>query len=217
MTGTAEPTENKPGGPRPALRRAAKSAPFVLAAVAVVVGVVLVAVFGVRAYNVYFDEYPVQETRDAATQAAEQAVLNITTIDPADVDGFRKRAEASLTGKAKDEVLGSEKDGEGGNVLDMLGTAGPNTAKLSARLLRSAPSEVDADEQKAKVLVYVVTTLERPGQPGIDETRGFDVSMTKDGDTWKAENILGLEGIAYADGGGAPAPAAPAPAPEGGN
>lgn len=212
MTGTPEPTEKKPSGIRPAVRRAAGFAPRALASAAIVVGVVLVAVFGVRAYNVYFDEYPAQETRDAATQAAEQAVLNITTIDPADVDGFRKRAEASLTGKAKEEVLG----GKDGSVLDMLGTAGPNTAKLSARLLRSAPSEVDADEDKAKVLVYVVTTLQRPGQAGIDETRGFDVSMTKDGDTWKAENVLGLEGIAYADGGGgAPAPAPPAP--EGGN
>ncbi|MFE0752067.1 hypothetical protein [Gordonia sp. NPDC058843] len=210
MTGTSEPTEKKPGGIRPAVRRAAKIAPIALAAAAVVVGVVLVAVFGVRAYGVYADQYPAQETRDAATQAAEQAVLNITTIDPADLDTFRERAEASLTGKAKTEVLG----GKDGSVLDMLGTAGPNTAKLSSRLLRSAPSEVDAGEDKAKVLVYVVTTLERPGQAGIDETRGFDVSMTKDGDAWKAENILGLEGIAYADAGAAPAPA---PAPEGGN
>ncbi|WP_238421527.1 hypothetical protein [Gordonia sp. 'Campus'] len=208
MTGTAEPTEKKPSGARPAFRRAAALAPGALAAVAVIAAVVLVAVFGVRAWNVYFDEYPAQETRDAATQAAEQAVLNITTIDPKDIDGFKKRAEASLTGKAATEVLG----GKDGSVLDMLGNAGPDAAKLSARLLRSAPSEVDADENKAKVLVYVVTTLERPGQAGVDETRGFDVSMTKVDDLWKAENILGLEGIAYADGGGgAPAPATPAP------
>ncbi len=101
----------------------------------------------------------------------------------------------------------------------MLSQAGPpGTAKLSARLVRSAPSEVNADEEKAKVLVYVITTLERPGQPGVDETRGFDVSMVKDGDTWKAENLLGLEGIAYSDGGGqAGNGQAPAPAPGGGN
>ncbi|WP_439031857.1 hypothetical protein [Gordonia terrae] len=212
MTGTPEPTEKNPTGARPALRRAAALAPGVLASVAVVAAVVLVAVFGVRAWNVYFDEYPAQETRDAATQAAEQAVLNITTIDPQDIDGFKKRAEASLTGKAATEVLG----GKDGSVLDMLGTAGPDAAKLSARLLRSAPSEVDADENKAKVLVYVVTTLERPGQAGVDETRGFDVSMTKVDDLWKAENILGLEGIAYADGSGAAVPPA-TPAPGGGN
>ena len=122
-------------------------------------------------------------------------------------------AEASLTGKAKNEVLG----GKDGSVLDMLSKAGPDAAKLSARLVRSAPSEVNPDEGKAKVLVYGITTLERPGQPGVDETRGFDVSMVKDGDTWKAENLLGLEGIAYADAGQAGNGQAPAPAPGGGN
>ncbi|ETA04765.1 MULTISPECIES: hypothetical protein [Gordonia] len=227
MTGTPEPTGSastgstdpdagpteKNTGTRPALRRLAGVAPLALAIVAVIAAVVCVAVFGVRAYDVYANQYPAQQTRDDATQAAEQAVLNITTIDPADLDGFRERAEASLTGKAKNEVLG----GKDGSVLDMLSNAGPDAAKLSARLVRSAPSEVNPDEGKAKVLVYVITTLERPGQPGVDETRGFDVSMIKDGDTWKAENLLGLEGIAYADAGQSGNGQAPAPAPGGGN
>lgn len=222
MTGTTEPSgfpdpdhgpTEKSTGTRPASTRITGVVPLALAIIAVIAATVCVVVFGVRAYDVYANQYPAQQTRDEATQAAEQTVLNVTTIDPADLDGFKKRAEASLTGKAKEEVLG----GKDGSVLDMLSQAGPGTAKLSARLVRSAPSEVNADEEKAKVLVYVITTLERPGQPGVDETRGFDVSMVKDGDTWKAENLLGLEGIAYSDGGQAGNGQAPAPAPGGGN
>ncbi|TYQ09272.1 UNVERIFIED_ORG: Mce-associated membrane protein [Gordonia westfalica J30] len=220
MTGTPEPSDSAHSDTDPtekstrsAWTRIAGVAPLALAIIAVIAATVCVVVFGLRAYDVYANQYPAQQTRDDATQAAEQAVLNVTTIDPTDLDGFKKRAEASLTGKAKEEVLG----GKDGSVLDMLSQAGHEAAKLSARLVRSAPTEVNPDEKKAKVLVYVVTTLERPGQPGVDETRGFDVSMVKDGDLWKAENLLGLEGIAYADAGQAGNGQAPAPAPGGGN
>ncbi|VFA89879.1 Uncharacterised protein [Gordonia paraffinivorans] len=215
MTGTSESED--PGTPGPESsdksnadtgRMLKRLVPLVLSFVALVAAVVCAVVFGVKAWNVYVDEYPAQQTRDQATQAAEQAVLNITTIDPADLDTFKERADASLTGKAREEVLG----GKDGGVLKMLEEAGPSSAKLTARLLRSAPTEVNADEGKAKVLVYVLTSLQRPDEPNVDETRGFDVGMVKDGDVWKAESITGLEGIAYADTG-----EAPAPAPEGEN
>lgn len=177
-----------------------------LSVVAVIAALVCVVVFGVPAMGAY----ATKDARDEATEAAEQAVLNITTIDPANIDDFRQRAEGSLTGKAKQEVLGDETDGdekagETGNVLDVLAEAGENTAKLSARLLRSAPSEVDDEGGKSKVLVYVLTTLQRAGEPNVDQTRGFQVSMTREGDTWKAENVAGLEGIEYADAGQASA------------
>ncbi|MDV7101787.1 hypothetical protein R4227_17110 [Gordonia amicalis] len=209
MTGTS--TITRPETPDSSGSTTTRVGLLALSVVAVIAALVCVAVFGVQAMGAY----ATKDARDEATQAAEQAVLNITTIDPANIDDFRQRAEGSLTGKAKQEVLGDatdgdekagdEKAGETGNVLDVLAEAGENTAKLSARLLRSAPSEVDDEGGKAKVLVYVLTTLQRAGEPNVDQTRGFQVSMTREGDTWKAENVAGLEGIEYADAGQAPA------------
>lgn len=202
------PTAGEGTGARSALLRVV---PLALSVVAVIAALVCVVVFAISASGATETE----TAREDATQAAEQAVLNITTIDPADLDEFKRRVDASLTGQAKDEVLGTaeKKPGQQQNVLEMLAEAGPNAAKLSARLLRSAPSEVNAEEEKAKVLVYVVTTLQRPDQPPVEQTRGFNVSMVKSDGAWKAENVVGLEGIEYADAGGGAAPAAP----EGGN
>lgn len=190
-----------------------------LAVLAVIVAAVCAIWFGYQGYQAYFVQKPIQTARDGAVDGAEQAIINVTTVDPKDTAGWKKRVDGSLTGKAREQITTQDVS----NLNSMITQAGPQAAALSSRLIRSAPTEVDADDGTAKVLVYVAATSKRENEAGVTQTMGFSVSMTEEGDDWKASDITPLESMAYQDpgtaagvpgGGGAPAPSA---TPGGGN
>ncbi|AZG48189.1 conjugal transfer protein [Gordonia insulae] len=196
-----------------------------LAVIAVIVAAICAVWFGYQGYQAYFVQKPIQDARDGAVNGAEQAIINVTTVDPEDTADWKRRVDGSLTGKAREQITSQDVS----NLNSMITQAGPQAATLTSRLIRSAPSEVDADDGSAKVLVYVAATSKRENEAGVTQTMGFSVSMTKDGDNWKASDIVPLDSLAYQDpgtaaavpgGGGAssPAPSAPAPStPGGGN
>ncbi|MYR08607.1 hypothetical protein GTV32_20880 [Gordonia sp. SID5947] len=191
-----------------------------LALLLVVAAAACAAWFGYQGYQAYFVQKPIQQARDGAVNGAEQAIINVTTVDPKDTAGWKRRVDGSLTGKAREQITSQDVS----NLNSMITQAGPQAASLSSRLLRSAPTEVDADGGKAKVLVYVAATSKRENEAGVTQTMGFSVSMTKEGDSWKASDIAPLESLAYQDPGAAAGGAAPggqgtAPAgtPGGGN
>jgi Mce-associated membrane protein len=190
-----------------------------LAVLAVIVAAVCAIWFGYQGYQAYFVQKPIQTARDGAVDGAEQAIINVTTVDPKDTAGWKKRVDGSLTGKAREQITTQDVS----NLNSMITQAGPQAAALTSRLIRSAPTEVDSDDGTAKVLVYVAATSKRENEAGVTQTMGFSVSMTKEGDDWKASDITPLESMAYQDpgtaagvpgGGAAPAPSA---TPGGGN
>ncbi|RPA57201.1 hypothetical protein EF294_19395 [Gordonia oryzae] len=191
----------------------------------VVIGVLVAAIacagwFGYRAYEAYAVA-PTQQARDDATGAAEQAMLNVTTIDPKNMNAFSQRLQSSFAGDALDQV----RQQVAGTLDPQLQQAGSQVGSTTSRVVRSAPTQVNADEGTAQVLVYVAVTGKTPGQASeTANTMGFLVGMRKFGDTWKAVKVSPLDGISYADdgssgtgtgsGGSTPAPTG---APTGGN
>ncbi len=202
----------------------------IAAIVAVVVAAAAAVFFGIRGYQAYFVDAPTQTARDAAVDGAERAILNVTTVNPKDTGEWKRRIDASLTGKALTQITQQDVN----NLNSMLSQAGPQAATLTSRLVRSAPIEVDASEGNAKVLVYVAATSKREGESGVTQTMGFSVAMNRvNDDQWKASDIVPLNAVSYADSGSgdgaagaggaggsteqAPAPAQDAPAEGGGN
>ncbi|GAC67906.1 hypothetical protein [Gordonia soli] len=173
----------------------------VVALLAVLAAVVCAVWFGYRAYDAYFVQKPIQVARDGAVDGAESAVLNVTTVDAKDTAGWRKRIESSLTGKARQQLTAQDFN----QLNSMVSQAGNQAASLSSRLLRSAPIEINADENTGKVLVYVAATSKRDNEAGVTQTMGFSVSMVKEGDVWKAGDIAPLNDISYSDDQSAPA------------
>ncbi|MFW0783855.1 hypothetical protein AAFP35_04990 [Gordonia sp. CPCC 206044] len=201
--------------PTPARQGAARVIVSVVAVLAVIAAAGCAAWFGYQGYQAYFVQKPIQDARDGAVDGAEQAILNVTTVDPKDTADWKRRVDSSLTGKAKEQISGQDVS----NLNSMITQAGPQAAALSSRLVRSAPTEVDADDGKAQVLVYVAATSKRENEAGVTQTMGFSVSMTKSDDSWKAENIVPLDSLAYEDPGTAaavPGAGGSAPAPQGG-
>ncbi len=169
----------------------------VLAIVAVLVAAACVAFFGYRAYEVYFVEKPIQTARDEAVSGAEQAIINVTTVDPKNTADWKRRVDSSLTGKAKEQITAQDVT----TLNQQITQAGPQAATLTSRLKRSAPTEVDADAGTAKVLIYVDATAKRENEAGVTQTMGFSVTMTRVDGTWKASNISPLDGISIDDPG----------------
>lgn len=168
-----------------------------LVIVAMIAVAACVAYFGYRAYEVYFVEKPIQTARDEAVSGAEQAIINVTTVDPKNTADWKRRVDSSLTGKAKEQITAQDVS----TLNQQITQAGPQAATLTSRLKRSAPTEVDADGGSAKVLVYVDATAKRDNEAGVTQTMGFSVTMTKVDGTWKASNISPLDGISVDDPG----------------
>lgn len=193
----------------------------------VMIGVLVAAIacvgwFGYRAYEAYAVAAPTQQARDDATGAAEQAMLNVTTIDPKNMNTFNQRLQSSFAGDALDQV----RQQVAGTLDPQLQQAGSQVGSTTSRVVRSAPTQVNADEGTAQVLVYVAVTGKMPGQASeTPNTMGFLVGMQKFGDTWKAVKVSPLDGISYADDGssgtgtdsGGGSTSAPTGAPTGGN
>ena len=76
----------------------------VIAVIAVVIATAAAIFFGYRAYEARFVDRPVAEARDDAVVAAEQAMINVTTIDPQDLDGWQSNLRASFAGEALKQV-----------------------------------------------------------------------------------------------------------------
>ncbi|WP_431816544.1 hypothetical protein [Gordonia jacobaea] len=169
----------------------------VLAIVAVLVAAACVAFFGYRAYEVYFVEKPIQTARDEAVSGAEQAIINVTTVDPKNTADWKRRVDSSLTGKAKEQITAQDVT----TLNQQITQAGPQAATLTSRLKRSAPTEVNADAGTAKVLIYVDATAKRANEAGVTQTMGFSVTMTDVDGTWKASNISPLDGISVEEPG----------------
>ena len=213
------PTSSRAAGARRIARSAALPVVGVVVVAGLIAAIVFAGIYGYRWYDDAENKVPVQTARDDALGGAEQAMLNILNIDLKNGDAYQKRLQASVTGNARTQLLGSTGLGE----LQKQAGDPANAATLTAKLQRSAVVSLDDDDNNATALVFLNVTSSRPNQASSSQTMGFQVAVTKDGGVWKANNIQPLDSVAIdstdagQSGSAAPsaAPASSTPAPGG--
>ncbi|MDL9936014.1 hypothetical protein QSJ18_04595 [Gordonia sp. ABSL1-1] len=224
-TGPARKVAGKAGAPAPTTTNDTSTDREVLtwrvlsvvAVLAVVAAVVCAGVFGYHAYQAYFVDKPTAQARDEATDAAEQAMVNVTTIDPAKLEDWNRNLNASFTGDALKQVQQQIQT----SLVEPLRKSNGQPGRTVGFPRTAAATEVNADDGTAKVLVYVAVVGVVDGKKSDPATMGFLLTMLRgDGDVWKASQVVPLDAIEFTDTGqGAnPQPQTPAqtPQPQGG-
>lgn len=110
--------------------------------------------FGYTGLNAYFgDAGKVAELRDESVDVAEQAVLNISTVNVKDLDAWQRRVAESLTGDAL-------KQANEGAVADLKKRVQNNKiqAEITAKVTALGATSVNLDSDSADVLVFAVST-----------------------------------------------------------
>ncbi len=126
------------------------------------------------------------DARDEAPSAAERAAKAVFEYDYRHLPTDRKRALPYLTGSYEKEyrktlgALEKQKDGTPGLAIQ-------TKTVLTATVLGSGV--IDADQDRARVLVYVNLVSKRAGKsPQIFQNR-VAMSMRKEGDRWKLAKV----------------------------
>lgn len=181
-----------------------------LAVVGLVAAVVCTGVFGYQWYDAKFNVQATQQARDDAQDGAEQVMLNVTNIDPANMTAYREQLNSSLVDEAANQVtpetfqqLVTEGEANGGA-----------SAKLTSSIVRSGVVEFNKEDETAKVIVYVESVRSVANQEPVTLQSGFSVGVRKVDGAWKASDIQPLDAFALQDpAAGAPAPADPSAVP----
>lgn len=191
--------------PRPAAADASalRTAVTCVAAVWLIVAVIAGAWFGVGWVRAaFFTDVPRAQARDSALDAARQAALNLTSMNPSDVDGSMKLMQSSMTGQMLTEF--------NQNHDRIKQTAEQSKTKLDAKILGASLSSLDSERNKASALVVVQQTQTAPDVPVQSFRATWTLDMSKVGDTWKAEQANSLGQLIPLDNtGNAPSPGQP--------
>ncbi|MFF2555553.1 hypothetical protein ACFVUS_31415 [Nocardia sp. NPDC058058] len=155
---------------------------------------------------------PRADARDAALAAAQQAAINITSMNLTDIDGSLALARSSMTGDLLDASTKNE--------AQIKKTATDSNVNTTSKVVGGALTELNSERDQAGALVVLEVTESGAGKPTgrLRYTWSVDVVL-KDG-VWKADQV---EAVAdpVSIGGSAPAQQAPAdpttPAPQPGN
>lgn len=110
--------------------------------------------FGYTGLTAYFGNAgKTAELRDESVDVAEQAVLNISTVDVKDLDAWQRRVAQSLTGDAL-------KQANEGAVADLKKRVQQNkiAAEITAKVTALGATSVNLDTDSADVLVFAVST-----------------------------------------------------------
>ncbi len=182
----------------------------VAAVAALVLASVAAAWFGagwVRA--AYFTDGPRAAARDAALDAAQQAAINMTSMNIDDVAGSLAIARSSMTGPILASATEHQQQAEA-----MATQAG---VRMESSVLGAAVTSLNSELDRASALVVLRVTEARPGEQPSGYRYTWSLDMAKDGDTWKAEQVSSLgQPVPLNDAGTSPAdPAAPGAAPPG--
>ncbi len=157
---------------------------------ALVAAIVCLGYFGYTGIRAYTVDASREEVRNGAVDGAEQAMLNIMSIDAASPKAWQERMKSSLTGDALKQAI-SESDG----AVKQIEASKNKNLTIKAKVMRSAATEVNADEETANVLVFAQATSSlAPTQP---QPQSNLVTMVKVDGTWKASKIVPLTGIGY--------------------
>ncbi|MGF6888997.1 hypothetical protein ABIA39_008468 [Nocardia sp. GAS34] len=173
------------------------------AAAWLIVAVIAGAWFGVGWVRAaFFTDAPRAQARDSALDAARQATLNLTSMNPNDVDGSMKLMQSSMTGQMLDEF--------NQNHDKIKQTAEQSGTKLEAKVLGASLTSLDSERSKASAIVVVQQTQTAPNTPVQSFRATWTLDMSKVGDTWKADQANSLGQLIPLDNtGAAPSPAQP--------
>lgn len=153
---------------------------------------------GIHAY--LSDDGSITALRDDSVDAAEQAVVNVTTIDPNDLDGWDKRVKDTLTGDALKQANGSDLR----KMVEQAKQASNGSAgfTITSRITGAAPTEVDLGGDTAKVLVFgIATQAIKANNQQQAKPIAFLVTVVKADGKRKASVMVPLDGIQYSDDG----------------
>ncbi|CCF65639.1 hypothetical protein [Nocardia cyriacigeorgica] len=187
----------------------------VVAVAALVVALAAAAWFGVGWVRAgFFTDGPRAAARDAALDAAQQAAINMTSMNIDDVSGSLAIARSSMTGPILASATEHQQQAEA-----MAKQAG---VRMESSVLGAALTSLNSELDRASALVVLRVTEAKPGEQPSGYRYTWSLDMAKDGDIWKAEQVSSLgQPVALNDAGTNPAdpvapgqPAAPdAPAP----
>ncbi|RBO90815.1 hypothetical protein [Nocardia puris] len=204
----AEPVAESSGGSRAARREktsddasttSASSRPpaalTVVALGAVIVAALAALWFGggwVRA--ALFTDGPRADARDSALDAAQQAALNMTTMNLDDVPGSLALARSSMTGPILESATKNQAQSE-----EMAARAGVG---MSSTVLGASITSLNSERDRASALVVLRVTESAPDRPDSAYRYTWSLDMAKDGEVWKAEQVASLTQPVLLDGPG---------------
>ena len=203
MTRITTPPES--GQPAPGKDRTLKAS-FAAVTALVVIAVVAAGWFGFGWARALFVDKPIADARDSALTGAQQAAINLNSVDSADLDGSFENMKSSITGDKMNQDLQATVDG----FTDQMRQSG---AASKAELIQGTLTELNTDDGTAKALVVVAVTTTWPDRfDKAKVTMRMDVQDV-DG-VWKASSVEPVGGRIPLESGPVPATgAAPAPAP----
>ncbi|WP_067674548.1 hypothetical protein [Nocardia miyunensis] len=189
-----------------------------VAAVWLVAAVVAAAWFGVGWVRAgFFTDAPRAQARDSALDAARQAALNLSSMNPDDIDGSIKLMQSSMTGQMLDEF--------NQNHDRIKQTAQQAKTRLDAKILGASLTSLDSERDKASAIVVVQQTQTAPNVPVQSFRATWTLDLAKVGGLWKTDQANSLGQLVPLDNTGSAAgaqqaapsaqPSTPAPAPSG--
>ncbi|AHH21704.1 hypothetical protein NONO_c69390 [Nocardia nova SH22a] len=177
------------------------------AAVWLVAALVLAAWFGTGwVRGMWFTDGPRADARDTALDAAQQAAINLTSMNPDNVEASINTMRSSMTG----DML-AQLDQNHDRIKD---AAEKSKTKIESKVLGGALSSLDSERDKASAIVVLKLTQTAPNVPVQSFRATWTLDMKKDGDTWKTEQANSLGQLVALD---APSPAGATPPPADGS
>ncbi len=154
----------------------------VAVAVLAVVGFVAAGWFGVSWYRAAHGEsLALGMARDAVLQDAQQATINLNTLDYRRVQDGLTLWEQSATGSLLGEVQ-TNRDTYARAITD-------SKTATTARTLDGAVAELDERAGTARVLVGVDVTSQREHGDASCVRRRIQLEMRRDGNVWKVDKL----------------------------
>ncbi len=158
----------------------------VAVAVLAVIALVAAAWFGLSWYRAAHDEsLALGMARDAVLQDAQQATVNLNTLDYRRVQEGLTLWEQSATGSLLDEVR-TNRDTYARAITDSKTTT-------TARSLDGAVAELDERAGTARVLVGVDVTAQRERGDANCVRRRIQLEMRRNGNVWKVDKLAPLD------------------------
>ncbi|MCX4097820.1 hypothetical protein [Nocardia sp. alder85J] len=148
----------------------------------------------------YFTDAPRAEARDSVLDSARQAAVNLSSMNPNDVDGSIDLMRSSMTGAMLDQLTQNR---------DRIKQAAEQSkTKIEAKVLGASLSALNSERNKATALVVLQLTQTAPSVPVQSFRTTWSLDMTRGGDGWKTEQANSLGQLVPLD---TPGPAQPAP------
>ncbi|MGV9410163.1 hypothetical protein ACWDOP_09620 [Nocardia sp. NPDC003693] len=150
---------------------------------------------------------PRAQARDNALDAAQQAAINITSMNLADVDGSLSLARSSMTGELLDASTANQ-DQIKKQVLE-------SNVNMTSKVVGGSLTELNSERDRAAALVVLEVTENGPGKPAAKLRYTWSVDVVLDDGVWKADQVQVVsDPVSLGGGAQQPAPGETTPTTE---